>query len=140
MRTGTALSIALACLAGSAACGSSESGGGVAINAFTGTVEITGALPAGATCVSTQTVTFSNTATDIHLLTVPGGGCVRFFNGSTTDHWPSANPANGCTEMNAPARLTPGSEFITPRLGGPKTCYWMDGLNPPGGGGGGGGH
>ncbi len=136
MKTRTALLVA--CLTSAAACGKSE-GGGLATNAFTGTVDITDPLPAGATCISTQDVTFTDTAASIHQLTVPGGGCVRFLNSvtSTTDHWPSANPANGCAEMNAPARLTPGTNWTTPRLGGPKTCYWMDGLHPPGGGSGG---
>lgn len=120
--------------------GSPSSSGGSTVNAFTGTVGITGAVPAGATtCVSTKIVHFSSAGADVHTVSVPGGGCVQFVNDDVAgQHQPAANSTNPCPELNAPGPLGAGQSFTTPLLGGPKTCDWQDVLNPPGSGGGGG--
>jgi len=140
---------ALAGLAVLAACGGgpSDGPGGPAVNAFTGTVAVTSALPAGTTtCQGTnQVVTFlpSGAGTDLHSVSVAGGGCVLFHNGDAAPHRPAARSADpGCAGLNAPAVLAAGADHLAGPLGGagPQACDWQDLNNPPGGGGGGGGY
>jgi len=134
--------IAAVGLAGLAACGGPAAGGGGAgVNAFTGTITVTSALPAGTTtCASTQTVTFTAAGADIHAVSIAGGGCIKFTNGDTADHQPAARASNPCPALDAPGPLHGGASFTTQPLGaasGMETCDWQDLLNPPGSGGGG---
>jgi hypothetical protein len=135
--------IGLAALAALAACGGTMSSGssGPLQNAFTGTITVTSALPAGTTtCGTTQTVTFTAGGANVHSVSVPGGGCVTFMNSDTADHWPATQASNPCAAANAPAQLHSGQSFTTQPLGaatGMQTCDWEDLLNPPTSGGGG---
>lgn len=136
--------IALVGLVGLAACGGGYGGGGggggSAINAFTGTISVTSALPAGTTsCAATTIVTFTAGGANIHQVSIAGGGCVQFMNGDSADHQPASRASNPCAALNAPAPLHAGQTYTTPPLGaasGMQTCDWEDLLNPPGGGGG----
>src|SRR5574342_35620 len=115
--------LALSCLAGLWACGSSSSGGGGGLlqNAFTGTVTISSALPAGATCTpaTTHVVTFraAGAGTDVHTVMAAGGDCVKFTNSDTAMHRPGPNPPTGCAQMTAPAALSAGQSYTTVPLG-----------------------
>jgi hypothetical protein len=136
MRIGTMF--AVASLAALASCGGSTAGGtGAAVNAFTGSLKISSALPAGmTTCGSTQTVVFTAGGANVHDLTLAGGDCLKFTNNDTAPHQPAAGAGNPCLELNAPGPLAQSQSFTTVPLSGPKDCNWMDALNPPGGGGG----
>jgi hypothetical protein len=129
----------LFCLSGLAACGgSSGGGGGLALNAFTGTLTISGALPAGTTaCLTTHTVTFTAAGADLHSVDAAGGDCLAFTNSDTAQHQPAGRVA-ACSALNGPA-LGTGATFTTAPLSGPLSCPWEDALNPPTSGGGGGG-
>jgi hypothetical protein len=114
---------------------SSSSSGTPPINAFTGTLTITSALPMGTTaCSATQTVTFTAAGASVHTVTAAGGDCLTFMNSDTASHRPASN-GPGCPELDAASSLTQGQSFTTPPLAGPKTCYWEDALNPPSSGG-----
>jgi hypothetical protein len=133
--------LALAAMLGLGGCGggSPAAPGAPPQNAFTGTLVITSALPSGTTtCQGTQTVTFTASGATPHLITVAGGDCVSFLNSDTAAHRPAQNGTSGCPELDAAASLAAGASFPTPPLGGPRTCYWRDALNPPAAGGGGG--
>lgn len=129
--------LTLAGLAGLAACGgSSGSGFNPDINAFTGALTITSALPPGTTiCLTTSTVTFTAGGVDVSQVTVSGGGCIAFTNADAAVHWPMSNPPTGCPELNAPAALSNGQTFTSAPLDGPKGCFWLDAQNPPASGG-----
>lgn len=128
-------------LFGLAACGGPGAGGGPSVNAFTGTVSVTSALPAGTTtCAAVQTVTFTAGGASVHTVSIPGGGCVAFVNNDAADHQPATRASNPCPALDAPGPLHAGATFTTAPLGasaGAQTCDWQDLLNPPGSGGGG---
>jgi hypothetical protein len=136
--------IAIAGLAGLAACGGGSGGGGSpmpGVNAFTGSISVTSALPAGATCPpgATHTVTFNDGGVSTQQVTIPGGDCVTFTNSGMNPHRPATQAVNACPLLNAPSALSNGQSFTTQPLGaasGTQTCSWMDANNPPAGGGG----
>jgi len=133
----------LSALLGLAACGGSSDPPpviiGPTLNAFTGTLSISSALPAGTTtCVTNAQVAFAATGVDLHTVTVPGGGCLTFINNDVAAHQ-VANNTSSCAEFNGAGVIAAGNSFTTVPLGGPKTCFWKDTFNPPPVGGGGGG-
>jgi hypothetical protein len=142
MRIGPALP--LSALLGLAACGGSDPpASGPPQNAFTGTIQVSGPMPAGTTtCLTSAQVVFSDLTVDTHTVTVGGGGCVTFLNGGTTAHRVASNVAASCSELNSAAGIAAGNSYSTVPLDGPRTCYWKDTAHEPaapGGGGGGGG-
>jgi plastocyanin len=139
--------LTLAAALGVAACGGGNSStptAGVPQNAFTGTITISSAMPAGTTnCLATSPVVISATGAAPHTVTVAGGDCVAFQNTDTAAHHIISNSVGGCAELSALAAVAGGNTITTAPLGGPKACNWEDAFNPPpvgGGGGGGGGY
>ena len=130
--------LALTGVLGLVGCGGpSPKPAGPPTNAFTGTLTITSALPAGTTtCLATHTVTFSSMGVSVQVVSAAGGDCLTFTNADTASHQPASIGSPICAELDAPAPLTQGQSFTTAPLGGPKTCHWEDLLNPPTGGGG----
>lgn len=134
--------VLLGCLAGLAACGGGSSGGGgggTGTNAFTGTITVDTAKPAGTTtCLSTHTVTFTAAGATPQAVTVHGGECVQFTSAGG-NHQPAPSPvSNTCTELNGSPILMAGDSFTTTPLGaasGTQLCDWYDTQNPPTGGG-----
>jgi hypothetical protein len=126
--------LAVTGMLGLAGCGgASPKPNGPATNAFTGTLSITSALPAGTTtCQTPHTVTFTSVAVNVHTVSAAGGDCVEFVNSDTVgSHQPASIGSPACPELDAPGPLAPGATFTTAPLGGPKTCNWEDSLNPP---------
>jgi hypothetical protein len=111
-------------------------------NAFTGTVTVSGALPAGTgNCLATSQVVFSTNTVDTHSVPIIGGGCVAFINGDTAAHRVANNAFSACNELTGGTTIAAGNTFLAGPFNGPKTCYWMDTTHapPPTGGGTGGG-
>lgn len=128
-----------------AACGGggADGGGGPALNAFTGTITVSSARPAGVTTCQGAPAVVRFTAGGGEALphdpTVAGGGCVQFVNDDAAPHQPAPRGV-GCIGLAAPAPLGTGQSFTTGPLGssaGATTCDWQDALNPPVAGGGG---
>jgi hypothetical protein len=131
--------LAAAGMLGLAGCGGSDPSPGAGNNPFTGSLSITSALPMGTTtCLATHTVTFTSTGLSVRTVSAAGGDCLAFTNADTASHRPATIGTPICAELNAPAPLAQGQTFTTAPLGGPKTCFWQDSLNPPPPGGGGG--
>jgi hypothetical protein len=125
-----------------AGCGGGGGGGGTtgpATNAFTGTLSITSAKPAGTVaCAGAHTVTFTSAGASVHVVGLAGGDCLVFTNGDTASHQPASIGSPACPELDGPT-LAQGGAFTSAPLDGPKDCHWQDSLNPPTAGGGGGG-
>jgi hypothetical protein len=130
------LTIAVAGLVGLVGCGGSMSSPPApTTNALTGTLTITGALPAGAACLptNTHTVTFSAGKVSPNAVSAAGGDCLTFINSDTVAHQPASIGSPACPELDAPGPLVNGQPpFTTLPLAGTKTCRWQDLLNPPG--------
>jgi plastocyanin len=129
---------------GLAGCGGgSTAASGLPLNLFTGTLDITSALPAGTTTCQGTALAVSITAAGSlpHTISAAGGECVTFTNNDAVAHRPASYGTVACPELAAPSSLAAGQSFTTGPLAGPKTCMWQDVVNPPGstGGGGGGG-
>jgi hypothetical protein len=138
-------SLPLTALLGLAACGGGDTPVAVAgppQNAFTGTVTISGTIPAGTTnCLATSQVVFTATAVDLHSVPITAGGCVAFLNSDTSAHRVANNSTSACNELTGAATIAAGNTFLAGPFTGPKSCHWQDALNPPpvtGGGTGGG--
>ena len=93
--------ITLADAVGLWACGGSSKndsgGGGLPTNIWSGAVTV-GAGPAGA-CATPQMVTFTAAGADIHTVTIPGGGCIKFQNNDTVPHQPASYGPTSCPEL-----------------------------------------
>jgi hypothetical protein len=141
-----ARSFPLTTLLGLAACGGGDPPAaalGPPQNAFTGTVTISGTLPAATTnCLATSQVVFTATTVDLHSVPISAGGCVAFLNSDTSAHRVANNSTSACNELTGGTTIAAGNTFLAGPFTGPKTCHWQDTLNPPaaGGGGGGGGY
>jgi hypothetical protein len=138
-------SLALTTLLGLAACGGSDppAAAGIPQNAFTGTVTVTGTMPAGTTtCLTTTPVVFTSTAVDLHAVAITAGGCVAFVNGDTAVHQVANNAQSSCNELTGGGPIAAGNTLSAGPFTGPKTCNWLDTTRPPvaAGGGGGGGY
>jgi len=140
-------SLALTTLFGLAACGGGSdppASTGIPQNAFTGTVTVTGSMPAGTTnCLTTTPVVFTSTAVDLHAVAITAGGCVAFVNDDTAVHQVANNAQSSCNELTGGGPIAAGNTLAAGPFTGPKTCHWLDTTHPPvvaGGGGGGGGY
>lgn len=134
----------LSTLLGLAACGGADKAvTGVPQNAFTGSITVSGPMPAGTTsCLATAHVVITAAGATPHSVPVAGGDCVEFLNSDTAVHKIAPNTVGGCAELGSTSSISAGNTFTTVPLAGPRTCNWMDAFNPPpaGGGGGGGGY
>ena len=139
-------SFALTTWLGLAACGgaSDPPAAGPLQNAFTGTITVTGTMPAGTTnCLTTSPVVFTSTAVDLHAVAVGAGGCVAFVNSDTSQHRVANNTGSTCSELSGLNPIAAGNTLAVGPFTGAKSCYWQDTIHPPttgGGGGGGGGY
>jgi hypothetical protein len=132
MRTGALLAV-VGTLALGGCGGSSSSPTASQQNAFTGTLSVTTALPAGTTaCVATHLVVFTAAGATPHLVSAAGGDCITFRNDDVASHQVAAMGATPCLELVASGLLAPGGSVSSAPLTGPKTCLWEDLLNPPG--------
>jgi hypothetical protein len=120
-------------------CGGSSSSAGPMPppqNAFTGTLSVTTALPAGTTaCLATHLVVYTATGATPHAVSAAGGDCITFRNDDTANHQVAAVGTSACLQLVASGLLAPGGSVSSAPLTGPKSCPWEDLLNPPGGAG-----
>jgi len=132
----------LTALLGLAACGggSDPPAAGPPQNAFTGTITVTGTMPAGTSnCLTTSPVVFTATAVDLHAVAIGAGGCVAFVNNDASQHRVANNTGSTCSELTGLNPIAAGNTLAVGPFTTAKSCNWQDTIHPPTSAGGGGG-